>query len=145
MIVLKFVCSCLVDIVDGYSIPAVHNNSNMILNTKFEIPVSICTNPTTQFPTPQGYIPNVISQTFCVYNFIDPAFSPAKNLNVVVLREIFSTSPVQHLILGFVYINPDSNNDPYFDELQMDWVSKSLIEIQDPSILTDLEKAIQLA
>jgi hypothetical protein len=29
--------------------------------------------------------------------------------------------------------------------MQTDWVTKGLITIQDPSILTDLEKSIQLA
>jgi hypothetical protein len=141
MITLQFICSCQVN---KNSIPAVVENSNMIFNTSFQIPVSICTNPTT-FPPPDGYVPNIQSQTFTVYNFIDPAFAPAKNLNVVLLRSNFIETPLQHLIMGFVYINADDNNDSYFDDMQTDWVTKGLITIQDPSILTDLEKSIQLA
>lgn len=127
----KFIATCKLN---KNNIPAVAENSTMVLTNTFAITANYCLNPITD-PTniPADYIPIIETKTYTVYNFTDQ--NGTKNLNVVLLHD--------DLVIGFVYLPDDGNQDDlYFDDLQMSWLQTGVIVLQDPSILAPIEQQI---
>lgn len=122
---------------DANGRPPVDANSALVYQYSWTI--QVLSNPYVGLTPPNGWAPSYV--TYLVHTYADPAYAPAKNLNVVVLRTgyQYTTGGGQThtglLVRGWIPL-PPTMDDAYFDVLLGTWMQGNLIQLLDDSVLT---------